>query len=202
MKPYTLIACHDCDLLHRLPPLQAHEAAKCVRCRALLHRHRSDSVNRTLALALAAFIFFVIANYFPFLSLRIGGQIQETTLITGAIALYRNDMEPLAILVAFTSILAPLIQIAGLLYVLLPLKYGRLPRKLAIVFRLVLGIQPWAMMEVFMLGILVAIVKLVKMATIVPGLALYAFMALIFLLAASLSSLDPHRVWESSEQRR
>jgi paraquat-inducible protein A len=84
----------------------------------------------------------------------------------------------------------------GLLYVLVPLRFNRIPWKLKEVFRFIQFLRPWAMMEVFMLGILVSIVKLAKMATIVPGIAAFAFMALIFVLAASLAVLDPHAVWE------
>jgi len=84
----------------------------------------------------------------------------------------------------------------GLLYVLVPLRLNRIPWKLKEVFRFIQSLRPWAMMEVFMLGILVSIAKLSKMATIVPGIAVFAFMALIFILAASLAVLDPHAVWE------
>jgi paraquat-inducible protein A len=83
-----------------------------------------------------------------------------------------------------------------MLYVLLPLKFNLLPRNLPRVFRLVQRLQPWGMLEVFMLGILVSVVKLAKMAKIVPGIALYAFLVLIFVMAASSASLDPHIVWK------
>ena len=68
-------------------------------------------------------------------------------------------------------------------------------------FRLVRGFKPWGMVEVFMLGILVAFVKLAKMANLIPGIALYAFLALIFVLAASAAALDPHIVWNRLDKR-
>jgi paraquat-inducible protein A len=89
-----------------------------------------------------------------------------------------------------------------MLYVLLPLKFNRRPWNLALSFRMVRRFEPWGMMEVFMVGILVAFVKLSKMASIIPGIALYAFMVLIFVLAASAASLDPHIVWDRMEHRR
>ena len=191
-----MIACHDCDLLHRIKPLPDGTAAKCVRCGAVLYRQKKDSLDRTLSLTIAGVVLFVVANVFPFLALTNQGLVQQTTLITGIKQLHAQGMESLALLVLLTSILVPGVQLAGMLYILVPLKFNRVPRNLALVFRFLRSLQPWGMMEVFMLGILVSIVKLGKMATIVPGLALYSFVVLIFVLAGSAASLDPRIVWD------
>ena len=84
----------------------------------------------------------------------------------------------------------------------LPLKFNFIPRGLPRVFRFVRHLAPWSMMEVFMLGILVSVVKLAKMAKIVPGVALFSFLALIFVMAAMTASLDSHLIWEKWENRR
>jgi paraquat-inducible protein A len=167
-----------------------------------LYRQKKDSLDRTLSLTIAALILFVVANTYPFLALKSGGLVKQTTLITGTKELYGQGMEALALLVLFTSILAPLVHLAGMLYVLLPLKFNRLPRNLPTVFRLVQSLQRWGMLEVFMLGILVSIVKLAKMAKLVPGIALYSFLVLIFVMAASSASLDPHLIWKRWEQTK
>jgi paraquat-inducible protein A len=192
----SLIACHDCDLIHRVDPVPEGSAAKCSRCGALLYQHKRDSLERTLALTVTGLILFVVANAFPFLGFKIQAQIRETTLITGVQELYLQGMWILATVVLLTAIVVPAIQLMGLLYVLVPLRLSRLPWNLKTVFRFIQHLQPWGMMEVFMLGILVSYVKLAKMATIVPGIALFAFMALIFILAASMAALDPHDVWK------
>ncbi|MCK4485435.1 MAG: paraquat-inducible protein A [Desulfobacterales bacterium] len=202
MSTNSLIACHECDLLHRVKPLTHGSVAQCMRCGAVLYRQKKDSLNRTLSLTIAGLILFVVANTHPFLALKSGGLVQQTTLITGIKELYAQGMEALALLVLFTSILAPLVHLVGMLYVLLPLKFNRLPRNLPGVFRLVQSLQPWSMMEVFMLGILVSVVKLAKMGEIVPGMALYSFLVLIFVLAASTASLDPHLIWKRWKQRK
>jgi len=202
MRANSLVACHECDLLHRIKPLPGGGVAQCVRCGAVLYRQKKDSLNRTLSLTIAGLILFVVANTHPFLALKSGGLVQQTTLITGTKELYAQGMEVLALLVLFTSILAPLVHLIGMLYVLLPLKFNRLARNLPKVFRLVQSLQPWGMLEVFMLGILVSVVKLAKMAKIVPGIALYSFLVLIFVMAASSVSLDPHVIWERWEQRK
>lgn len=202
MRANSLIACHECDLLHHIKPLPDGGVAQCTRCGAVLYRQKRDSLDRTLSLTIAALILFVVANTYPFLALKSGGLVKQTTLITGTKELYAQGMEALALLVLFTSILAPLVHLVGMLYVLLPLKFNRLPRSLPRVFRLVQRLQPWGMLEVFMLGILVSVVKLAKMAKIVPGIALYSFLVLIFVMAASSASLDPHLIWKRWEQRK
>jgi len=170
-------------------------AARCTRCGATLHRNVPDSLDRTLALTIAGIVLFVVANSFPFLSFQLQGQTTETTLFTGVEDLYLQGMWELSLVVLFTSILAPGIQLALLLMVLLPLKMNRLHGGFPVLFRYVAILTPWGMMDVFMLGILVSVVKLADIATIVPGTSLFAFGVLIFVLAAAQASLDPDVVW-------
>ena len=136
------------------------------------------------------------------MSFKFQGVLRETTLITGIIELYRQGLMGVAALVMLTTILVPLLNLLGMLYVLLPLHFHRKPPHLAPVFRIVRNSQTWSMMEVFMLGILVSMVKLAKMAEITPGLAMFAFFALIVVIAAGTSSLDPHRIWEQMDALR
>jgi len=192
----SLISCHDCDLIHRFGHVPEGSAARCSRCGAVLYQNKRDSLERTLALTVTGLILFVVANVFPFLGFKLQAQVHETILITGVQELYHQGIWILATVVLLTTIVMPATQMLGLLYVLVPLRLNRIPWKLREVFRFIQSLRPWAMMEVFMLGILVSIVKLGKMATIVPGIAAFAFMALIFILAASLTVLDPHAVWE------
>jgi paraquat-inducible protein A len=195
-----IMACHDCDLLHRLPAVADGMTASCCRCGAALAKTKRDSVERSLALAVAGLVLLVLANSFPFLGFKIQGQVRETLLLTGIQELYLQDMRLVAILVLITTVLAPLTQLLALIYILLPLKLNRRAPGMFQVFRRLRTIEPWSMMEVFMVGILVSVVKLAKMAQIVPGIASFCFMALIFVLAACLSSLDPHVVWERWEE--
>ena len=191
----ALVQCHECGLLQRNPPLPVGAAARCVRCDGALHRNLPDSLDRTLALTIAGLVLFAIANSFPFLSFELQGQTTETTLFTGVKDLYLQGMWELSLVVFFTSILAPGIQLTLLLIVLIPLKMNRLPRGFPKLFRYVETLTPWGMMDVFMLGILVSVVKLADMATIVPGTSLFAFGVLIFVLAAAQAALDPDIVW-------
>jgi paraquat-inducible protein A len=197
----TLIACHECDLLHQRQPLPRGGTAICVRCGAKLYSRKQNSLDRVLALTIAGLLLFCIANAYPLLTFRLEAQSQETTLFSGVTALYDQGMWIVAGVVFLTSILVPLLQLTGMLYVILPLKFNLRPWGLSFLFRVVHRVKPWGMMEVFMLGILVSFVKLAKMATLIPGIALYAFLVLIFVLAASAASLDPHIVWDRLEKR-
>jgi paraquat-inducible protein A len=196
-----LIACHECDLLQRAAALPVGGSALCRRCGGVLFRNRRNSLDRTLALTVAGLILFTVANSFPFLAFHMQGQVVETTLATGVRDLYRQGMVPLAALVLVTSVLAPLTQLLALLYVLLPLKLHAPAPRAAVVFRVLRRIQPWSMMEVFMLGVLVSLVKLADMADIVPGIALWSFALLIVVLAAATSALDSRTVWRELEPR-
>ena len=131
----SLIACHDCDLLHRVRPLHDGQSATCSRCGATLYQQKRDSLDRTLMLIVTAFILFILANTFPFMTLKIGDREQGSTLISGAIAFHESGMWGLPFLVFLTSILVPGVKILGMLYLLLPLKFGRVPWKLGWVFR-------------------------------------------------------------------
>ena len=192
----ALIACHVCDLLYRIQPLPINSKARCKRCGALLYAHAPRTIDRTLAFSIAGLVLLLIANVYPFLSLESQGTVLKTTLLTGALILSQQNMTGLAFLVLLTSMVVPGVLMGTLIYVLWPLKRGRrLPagRRL---FRLALALRPWSMTEVFLLGILVSVVKLAKLATIIPGTALFAFLALVFVLAAVNTYIVPHAIWE------
>lgn len=200
--PHALVACPECDRLQRAVALEPHERARCVRCGAELFRCEPDSLDRALAFALAAAILFVPANLFPILGLDIQGHHNAATLLGGAAKLQEQGLWVVAAMVLLTAVVAPMLEIAGMIYVLLPLRLGaRLPGT-ATVFRLVALIRPWGMVEVLMLGVLVSYVKLAKLATVVVGPALWSLAALIVLLSAAISALEPHSVWERLENSR
>ena len=202
VHPGGLIACHDCDLLNSEVDVPKGGALRCARCGSMLYRHKRDSLDRTLALTSAALILFVVANVFPFLAFEMKGDVTHTTLITGIDRLWDQGWYLMSALVFLTAIGAPFVQIGLLLYVLVPIKLGRNPWDLARVFRFLRHIEPWSMMEIFLVGVLVSLVKLAGMANVVPGLALWSFGVLIITLAAAVAALDPRIVWDRIEVPR
>ena len=196
------LACHECDLLQRVPPLPEGGTAKCGRCRAVLVRHKPNSIERTLVFAVTGLILFVLANAFPILEIEINGEVTKTTLLSAVGRLYGSGEWALAAQVFLTTEAAPLSQILIKLYVYFPLWLGHIPWRPAFAFRLLLEIEPWSMMGVFMLGVLVSVVKLANMAHVLPGISLWAFALLIVALAAAVATMDTALVWERLEARR
>ena len=190
-----LMACHECDLLHRIVPLVPGGKALCTRCAAPLYRNVPDSLDRSCALYLAALLLWVMANAYPFVSLKLSGRVEENLMLSGPLALARAGMPEVGLLVFLTSILFPLLTIAGTLYVLLPLRFGWRFPGVAPAYRMVRLLTPWSLIGVFMLGLLVSIVKLLDLADVVPGTGLYAFVGLLLASAAAHANLDHGAIW-------
>jgi len=199
--PDTLIACLGCDLLHRRIPLPGHRAARCRRCGAVLYRSRPDGIPTALALNLAALWLLLLVNLFPLLELRMGGQVQETTLWRSMLTFYDQGDWLLGTLVLGTSLVVPLARLLGMVYVLSAVQFGlNLPR-LGRIFRGARALAPWGMLEIYLLGALVAAVKLGDQAILVPGVAAFAFIGMILTLAWAAMALEPMAVWERIGRR-
>ena len=190
------IACPDCDLLQRIPPLPPGGKARCARCGETLVTQRGDPLNRPLALTVAATIAFIIANTAPLMSLTAVGRESSTTIIGGAIEMWRQGSEVTAVAVAICAVLAPAAHIAFLLVVLLAVRRPPAPRWVGEMLRSAHLMHPWSMTEVMMLGILVALVKIAQLATVIPGIGMYAAGAFIVLLSAVMVAFDPREIWK------
>ncbi|MCX5728526.1 MAG: paraquat-inducible protein A [Nitrospirae bacterium] len=195
MTSGVLTACHECDLLQREPILPPGGVACCRRCSAVLFRDIPDAVDRALAYTLGAAFLFIIANLFPIVGLEAAGIANATSLYGAVETIWKSDMEGVAALVFITTILIPAMEISLRLYVLLPLKLGHVPQGLAPILRLLQSVRPWSMTQVFILGVLVALVKLAHLAHIVPGIALWSFGGLILLLTGATVSFNTHELW-------
>ena len=195
----SLVACPHCDLLQRLPDLAPGASARCPRCDKELWRRREDSLNRTLALTLAAAVLYVVANSVPMLGLTVVGHEAFTTVFGGAVQLWRDGQQIVAGLVLFAAVIAPALQIGFMLAIVLGVRRERAPIWVATL----LGHHPttrtWSMIEVMMLGVLVALIKIADYAKVIPGLALFVLGALVFLLAAIQTSFDSREVWDRIE---
>ena len=190
------IACPDCDLLQQIPPLPPGGKARCARCGETLVSQRGDPLNRPLALTVAATLAFIIANTMPLMSLSAVGRESSTTIIGGAIEMWREGSEITAVAVAICAVLAPAAHIAFLLVVLIAVRRPPAPRWVGEMLRAAHLMHPWSMTEVMMLGILVALVKIAQLATVIPGIGMYAAGAFIVLLAAVMVSFDPREIWK------
>jgi paraquat-inducible protein A len=195
----SLIACPSCDLVQRLPQLAPGASARCPRCDEELWRRREDSLERTLALSLAAAVLYVIANSVPMLGLTVVGHQAFTTVFGGAVQLWNDGRESVAVLVFFTAVLAPALQIGFMVAVVLGARRKPAPRWVGTLLRHHPTTRTWSMIEVMLLGVLVALIKIAELATVIPGLALFALGGLVFLFAAIQASFDPREVWDRVE---
>jgi paraquat-inducible protein A len=191
----SLLACPDCDLLQRLPELEPGASARCPRCDHELWRRRDDSRQLTVPLTLAAAVLYVVANTSPMLGLEAVGRTASTTVLGGAEQLWRDGREICAGLVLFTAVVAPALQIGFVLAIALAAHRERPPRWVGTLLRHHPTTQTWSMIEVMMLGVLVALIKIAELATVIPGVAMFALGALVFLLAAIQASFDRREVW-------
>lgn len=194
--PSHLIACHECDLLQREIELPLGGEAHCPRCGAMLYRSSPGTLDNTLAFTLAAAILLVIANVYPLLGIDIQGNTNGTHLFGAVRYLWNHEMHLIAVLVGVTAMIIPTLEVAMMLYLLLPLRFSIIPSGTPFILRALHSIKPWGMIEVFMLGILVSLVKLKDTSTIIPGVALWSFGGLTLMLAAVASSFNPHDVWQ------
>jgi paraquat-inducible protein A len=199
----SVVACKTCGLLQRLEALQPGTAAECFRCGSDVGRRPVDSLGRTAAFSLAALIFFVPANTYPILLMDFYGAYSENTVWDGCVSLYRSGQWPVATIVFLASILIPLLKLLGLFYLVVAGKIGSVSwqRERTWIFRVIDVVGPWAMLDVFLLAILVSLVKLGQLATVLPGRGLIAFTAMVVFTLLASASFDPASIWDEEEQK-
>jgi paraquat-inducible protein A len=198
-----LIACRTCGLVQRVGPLPAGELAECPRCGSVVRANKRSSLGRTAAFSLAALMFYWPANVYPILRMDLYGAHSENTVLQGALSLFEHGEHLVAVVVILASVVIPLLKLLGLFYLVISARLGpgrwRLARTW--IYRVVDVIGPWAMLDVFLLSILVALVKLGELATVVPGRGLFAFSAVVVLTILASTSFDPTQIWETPEER-
>lgn len=192
----SLVACLDCDLLQRIPEVPPGASVRCLRCDKELWRHKPDSHNRTFALTLAALVLYIIANTVPMLGLHAAGREAFTTVVGGAHQLWLDGQQVVSVLVLFAAVISPALQIGFLLLIVIGCQRERPPAWVGLFLRHLHFTRTWSMIEVMLLGVLVALTKIADYATVILGTALFALFALVVLLAAIQSTFDPREVWQ------
>jgi paraquat-inducible protein A len=197
VHPHVL-SCPACGLLQQVEPLQPDKAAECARCGTRLAQGARGSLELTAALALAALILYVPANIYPILRMHFHGGYSESTVWDGVVSLASSNQWFVATVVFLASIVIPVLKLTGLLYLVLSTKLGmgRRLRDRTRIYRFIDLVGPWAMLDVFLLAVLVALVKLGTLATILPGPGLIAFTAVVVLTMLASASFDPRLIWQ------
>jgi len=195
----AVLCCDTCGLVQRVDPLQPGSVAECFRCGSFLTARRgTGSVHVTAALSLAALALYVPANIYPILRMTLYGAESDNTIWDGVVGLARHDQWGVAAIVFMASIVIPLLKLAGLFFLVASVRwrFGRRLRTRTAIYKFIDRVGPWAMLDVFLLAILVALVKLGQLATIVPGPGLLAFTAVVVLTLFASSAFDPRLIWE------
>jgi paraquat-inducible protein A len=199
-QPPDWLICEHCDTLYRPVVLRRGEACTCLRCGAVLVRARRLSVQQQLALALTAAILFIFANAFPVISISLEGLSNAATLIESVQALNHGRITPMAAVTCLTIILAPLMQVTLLCWILLFACRDQVAPGFAMCMRTLEHLRPWSMLEVCLLGILVAIIKLGGMLDVHAGVGLWA-LAMLTVLLITLSGKEIRYLWGDFEGR-
>jgi paraquat-inducible protein A len=192
-----LIACDNCGLINQAGPVSVGERAVCARCGEVIQRYNPNSRARTAAFALAALCFYLPANLYPVLRMEYMARYSENTVWSGVVTLYRDGMWFVAGVVFCASILIPLLKLAGLLF--LVIRWGpRWQRTRGWIHRVIGWLGPWAMLDVFLLAILVSLLKLKQIATVTPAPGIIAFAAVVVFTLLASSSYDARLIWEEN----
>lgn len=196
MRLGELIVCDQCDLMLRKNLLDLRGSSSCSRCGHVLFRTHPLGLHRCLIFLITAIVFFIIANVFPIVTISSDGLTNSSTLLEAVYRLFQDGIPSIAFLVFLTAFLMPALQILSLTYLLLPLKFGRIPLRFGPTFRLVHLVKTWAMLEVFLLGLIVTITKLNAFASVSPDIGLIAFILLMISITAASANFDKHSFWK------
>lgn len=198
-----LIACPNCDALHTLQDVPDGARGRCHRCGTVILAPRAGAMTQIVLLALTATILMGAAVFFPFLGLDAGGHHREGS-VTGAILAFSDGwMLPLSVAVGALIVVLPLARLVAIIYTLAPMAFGWRPARYAErAFRLAEALRPWAMAEVFIVGVAVALVKVAGLAKVTPGFAFWAFAALVVITTLKDTFMCRLSVWKTLEERR
>ena len=194
-----LVTCEECDAVYRRRSLLAGDIARCARCGSTLGRGHLLAIDGQLALSSGALVVFVLANVSDIVALNLRGVHSEVTLWESIWSTWLSGQEVVALLAGATAFAFPLAVILLRLYVLTPLAAGRRARGFVPAMRALRWVTRWSMVEVFLFGTLVAIVKIAGLASVVPGVGIFSFGVLTLLLAANQAA-GLHGIWQRAWQ--
>jgi paraquat-inducible protein A len=197
----AIIACETCGLIQSLKELKPGTTAQCGRCRSIIRTRKINSLQRTAAFSLAAAILYVPANIYPILRMHYYGAYSESTIWDGCVNLFKDDQWLVAGIIFLASIVIPIFKLLGLFFLVIitKAKSTKWRQQRTWIYKTIETVGPWAMLDVFLLSILVALVKLQRIATVMPGRGLVAFTAVVVLTILASASFDPKLIWNGAD---
>ena len=198
-----LVSCHACHLLSRMPKTPAHGTAYCPRCGEELHQRKPNSLMRTWALVLAAIIFYIPANVLPMTITSALGTVQADTIMSGVIYFMQHGSWEIALVIFTASVFVPFLKFVILIYLLLSIHFKSIkrPKDRTRLYRFTEAIGRWSMLDIYVVTILVALVKLGFLADIEAGPAALYFALVVVTTMIAAESFDPRLIWDVVEEK-
>ncbi len=193
------MACPSCDLLLSSVPVASGEKLLCPRCHTCLHQEKSDSISKVLAISLAGLVVYLPAMFLPLLNIHTMGMEQSCSLFDTFLYIYHQHYYLVAVLLLLTAILFPLFRLALLCMVSFQLKMHLYLRVLPFLFRTATFLDEWAMVDVYLIAILISTIKIHKMASIAYDMGFVCFVLLVFFTKATSTALDKKTFWQRFE---
>lgn len=193
-----MVSCHDCHLISRWQPLLKKQGAFCPRCGGKLHLRKPNSISRTWALVLAAMIFYIPANVLPMTVTSALGTVSEDTIMSGVIYFIHSGSWEIALVIFVASIFIPFVKFLILIYLLLSVQFQSLwrPKDRTFLYRATEAVGRWSMVDIFVVTILVALVKLGVIVNIEAGPAAIYFALVVVITMVAAESFDPRLIWD------
>jgi paraquat-inducible protein A len=196
-----LLNCHVCSLLVRRPPLTIKQDIRCPRCGVRLHFRKSNSIARTWALVIAALIFYVPANLLPVTTTTYLGSIQTDTIMSGVIYFMQTGSWGIALIIFVASIVVPIAKLVVLMVLLLSVQRGSgwRPEERTRLYRITELVGRWSMLDVFVVTVLVALVRLGYLSTVEASAGIIYFAAVVVVTMFAAMTFDPRLIWDALE---
>ncbi len=197
-----MLRCRTCELLCRLPGPEKTRHLACPRCGEHLHARQPASLTRTWALLLAAYILYIPANIFPIMKVTTLGQSQTDTILSGVLYFIQTGSWPIALVIFIASIFIPLLKLVILSFLLISIqiKSSWRPRDRTRLYRMIESIGRWSMVDIYVVTLMVAIVKIGAIASVEAGPAAVYFAAVVVLTMMAAMSFDPRLIWDNLEE--
>lgn len=195
------MACPSCDFLHQKTSIEPNERARCLRCRTVLYTNFPNTLDSTLAATIGSIVLLIAGLFPPFLTLSRSGIKSSITLLDTAWALVFSKIALLGVFVTLLIVLIPLLRLSLMAFVLLCLKF-RIGASMWVKrsFRLALFLEPWAMIDVFIIGVVVSLIKISELAVLDIGLAFFAWIGLVISTVLFSMTLSKDTLWQRINQ--
>ena len=198
-----LVSCSDCHLLSRMKKTSAHEASYCSRCGGELQQRKPNSIMRTWALVITAMVFYIPANLLPMTITSALGSVSADTIMSGVIYFIHSGSWEIALVIFTASVFVPFLKFAILIYLLLSVQFKSIkrPKDRTRFYRFTEAVGRWSMLDIYVVTILVALVKLGFLADIEAGPAAIYFAAVVVTTMIAAESFDPRLIWDVVEDK-